>query len=524
MDALRTIPSRPLATSTICAAIGSRATSAARSAPGCQALVEARRAAHDRVRDQLRELVPHAVVVAEHARRVARGRAREHLAEGDDLRHAIGAVLLLDVGHHALTPAHGEVDVDVRHRHALGVEEALEEQVVGERVHVGDRQRVGDDRAGRRATARADRDAVVLGPVDEVPDDQEVGVEAHLVDDAELHLHALDGLDGRRVAVAAAQAGLDQAAQVLLLGQAVRAVEARDQLAAERDLDVAALGDLQRRLQRARELGEGLRHLLGGLQIELVRRERHLRLRQRRLGLHAQQRRVMVEVLPAQVVHVGRADHRAPGLGGEAAHRVVDQVLLGEPVLLHLEVDVLGPEDLDQLVQVRARLVDVAVDDPLARARRQAAGEADDALGVLGEQLEVDPRLAAVQALEEALARQRREVLEALVGGGEQRQVVALDLAIADGAIVDEVGLEAEQRLDVVLLRGLVELDRAVHDAVVGQADRRLVERGGAFGELVDLASAVEQRVFGVDVEVRDGRGAHRVEYLRSRVRQKNLG
>ena len=57
-----------------------------------------------------------------------------------------------------------------------------------------------------RATARADRDAVVLRVVDEVPDDQEVGVEAHVVDDAELHLHPLDRLGGRRVAVAAAQA------------------------------------------------------------------------------------------------------------------------------------------------------------------------------------------------------------------------------------------------------------------------------------------------------------------------------
>ena len=35
IDALRTIPSSPCATSTICLATGSRATSAARSAPGC---------------------------------------------------------------------------------------------------------------------------------------------------------------------------------------------------------------------------------------------------------------------------------------------------------------------------------------------------------------------------------------------------------------------------------------------------------------------------------------------------------
>ena len=36
IDALRTIPSRPCATSTICLAVGSRATSAASSEPGCR--------------------------------------------------------------------------------------------------------------------------------------------------------------------------------------------------------------------------------------------------------------------------------------------------------------------------------------------------------------------------------------------------------------------------------------------------------------------------------------------------------
>ena len=126
------------------------------------------------------------------------------------------------------------------------------------------------------------------------------------------------------------------------------------------------------------------------------------------------------------------------------------------------------------------------------------------------QQLQVHARLAAVQALEEALGGERREVPEALVGRRQQRQVVALDLAVAHVAVVDEVGLEAQQRLDVVLLGGLVELDGAVHDAVVGQADGRLIEGRGALGELADVARAVEQRVLGVNVQVRDGRGAHR--------------
>ena len=66
----------------------------------------------------------------------------------------------------------------------------------------------------------------------------------------------------------------------------------------------------------------------------------------------------------------------------------------------------------------------------------------------------------------------------------QQRQVVALDAPRrAIGVIVDEVDLAAEDRLDPVLAAGLVELDRAVHHAVVGEPEGGLAELGGALGE-----------------------------------------
>src|SRR5204862_5448770 len=114
----------------------------------------------------------------------------------------------------------------------------------GERVDVGDVQDVRDDRAGSGATTWAHGDAVVLRELDEVPDDQEVGGEAHLEDDVELHLEPLDGLGRRRVAVASAQPLMGEAAEVLDLVLSVRRRVARDQLLAELDLDVAPLGDL----------------------------------------------------------------------------------------------------------------------------------------------------------------------------------------------------------------------------------------------------------------------------------------
>src|SRR5690606_39011676 len=73
-------------------------------------------------------------------------------------------------------------------RHALGVQEALEEQPVRDGIEVRDAQAVSDEGACTRAAAGADGDAVFLRPVDEVLDDEEVSGEAHRDDDPELEI------------------------------------------------------------------------------------------------------------------------------------------------------------------------------------------------------------------------------------------------------------------------------------------------------------------------------------------------
>ena len=99
------------------------------------------------------------------------------------------------------------------------------------------------------------------------------------------------------------------------------------------------------------------------------------------------------------------------------------------------------------------------------------------------------------------------EVAKALVRGGEQREVIALGATVGASVVVDQIGLEAEDRLDPRSPAGLVVIDGAVHHAVVGEAERGHAELRGALGELVDLAGAVEQRILAVDMEVRDGAG-----------------
>ena len=138
------------------------------------------------VRHQLAQPVDLTVRHLQHAADVAQHGARLQLAVGDDLRDAVVPVLALHVADHLVAAILAEVDVEVGHRHAFGIEEALEQKPEPQRVEIGDGQRPGDDRAGARAAARTDRDALRLRPLDEVGDDQEVAGKLHAGDDVDL--------------------------------------------------------------------------------------------------------------------------------------------------------------------------------------------------------------------------------------------------------------------------------------------------------------------------------------------------
>jgi hypothetical protein len=94
---------------------------------------------------------------------VAQGGLGLHGAEGDDLGDVALAVFAADVFDDFGAALGAEVDVEVGHGDALGVEEALEEEAVLEGVEVGDGEAVGDEAAGAGAAAGADGDAAARG-------------------------------------------------------------------------------------------------------------------------------------------------------------------------------------------------------------------------------------------------------------------------------------------------------------------------------------------------------------------------
>ncbi len=138
------------------------------------------------LRHEFRQAIDLPIGHLQHATHVAQHAARLQRTERNDLPDLIAAVALLHIADHFAAAVLTEVDVEVRHRHAFRIEEALEQQPEADRIEVRNRQRIGHQRPCTRAAARTDRNALRLGPLDEVRHDQEVTRIVHAGDDIEL--------------------------------------------------------------------------------------------------------------------------------------------------------------------------------------------------------------------------------------------------------------------------------------------------------------------------------------------------
>ena len=143
----------------------------------------------NRTRDQFGDLVHVCQGNGHHPPDIAHRAASGHGAEGDDLRHTIGTVFLIAILHHFRAAVVLEIQVDIRHRDAIRVEEAFKQQGVAERLHGGDIQRESHQRAVAR-TAHVVPDVFLTREAAQIPHDQEVFRKTHLIDHAELIVEA----------------------------------------------------------------------------------------------------------------------------------------------------------------------------------------------------------------------------------------------------------------------------------------------------------------------------------------------
>ena len=136
--------------------------------------------------------------LADVADRAARAVGRE----ARDERGVLVAVPLRDGDDQLLADVAGEIEVDVRHRGQLAVEEAPERELVRDRVDVREAGQIADDRADRAAAppsgrqeaagrvAAAHLEGALPRQLEHLPVEQEEARQPELVDQRELGLQA----------------------------------------------------------------------------------------------------------------------------------------------------------------------------------------------------------------------------------------------------------------------------------------------------------------------------------------------
>ena len=449
--------------------------------------------------DGIRLLVAH----AQHPAHVPQHRAGGHRAEGDDLRHVVRAVALPHVVDHLAAPLVVEVAVDIGHGDALGVQEALEQQVVLQGVDLRDAQGVGHDGASAAAATGAHAHAMGLGVVDEVPYDQEVVHVAHLLDHAQLVVEPVPRVLALRT-VEPADAVLAERAQVGgVVGHALRQREPGQVGGGEVKLHLAALGDLLGALDGLAEVGEDAQHLLLGLDVELVGGHAHAVLVLQGLArLDAHQHLLHLGILACQIVTVVGAHQRNVHLPGQLDQPRQHLLLLGNAVVLQLDEEVAPSKDVQIALGHGARVVFPSIQQQLGQIARQAGAHGDQALVVLLQQGIVHPR-AVVVTPQPALAHQRGQVLIALLVLAQQNQVAVVP---GDAGLVvhvrADVHLAADHRMDALGLGRAVEVQHAVHHAVIGDGAGLHAQLLQPLHQRLDAARAVQQRIFRVQMQV----------------------
>ena len=213
-------------------------------------------------------------------------------------------------------------------------------------------------------------------------------------------------------------------------------------------------------------------------------------------------------------MHVVRGDELEPELLRPGDELPVDRHLLGQVVVLQFQVEILRAEHLLEPVHRLARLRRLLLLNPLRDFAGQTAREHDQAVLVRREQFLVDARLVVI-AGQVRFGREPDQVLVAGLVLGQQHEVMIHVAPAAGGPFLKpaarrHVGFATDDRFDALVARRLVEINRPVHRAVVGDGEGGELERMRPVHQPVQPAGPIEQRVLGVQVQMDEVRVRHR--------------
>ena len=435
---------------------------------------------------------------------------RDHVG---DLGGPVPPVLAVDVLDDLLAAAVLDVQVDVRRPVPAVGKEPLEQQVVRDRVDVGDAEREADRRVRRRPAALA-QDVVVLAELDDVVHDQEVASERQPLDHVELpgDLGVRAGHPfGTWRPVAGRGLARDQLAQPGGFGVPGRDTEVGQARGDHVEVERALAAQLDGALEHARVPAQPRGHLLARPQVGGARRgQPAVHVGQAAAGPDRGQRLAEPGLRGRREVDVAGRHHAEVGQRGQPGQHVVALVVARVVLAGQLDHHVLVPEHLGQRPQLPPGRLRTARGERGGHRPLAAAGQHHPVAVVrAGQFTGVVERAALLPARQLGGADHGAQPPVALRVAGQHQQVTALrdpgDLGLLPRRQA-EAQLGAEHRAQPGALAaepggGLRELRHPVHAVVVGEGEHLQPEPGRLGDQLAGGGRPVEEAERGVAVQ-----------------------
>ena len=212
-------------------------------------------------------------------------------------------------------------------------------------------------------------------------------------------------------------------------------------------------------------------------------------------------------VLLPEIVGVVGADQGNARLLVQAQQAPVHRGLLGNAVVLKLQIEIATSQNVLHGQGIFLGPLIVAADQAAGNFTGQARRQADEALGVPAQQVQVDAGLD-IEPVHKGLAHQVRQVPVTGLVLTQQHQVPGLRVQLigfVQPGAPGHIHLAPDDRVDALGLAGPVKVDGAVHNAVVRDGHRRLAQLLHQLRQVPDAACAVQQAVLRVDVQMGKG-------------------
>ena len=273
----------------------------------------------------------------------------------------------------------------------------------------------------------------------------------------------------------------------------------------KREFHIAPLGNADGIVIRLLKIRKQHPHLLLGFDVVFLAAKAHpVGVVHGLAHLHAHENILHLRVLAAQIVRVVRHNHRKARLPRDAPQAVVDLALLGEALILQFQIEIPLAENFGVFQRRLLRRRIVVVVQILRHSAHKARREADQSLVVLAQQIHIHAR-AVVKALDKAAGDHIAEIAVAGFVLAQQNQMIRLAVKrvyLVKARARRDIDFAPDDGLDARGLRRAVEVDHAVHDAVVGDGNRLLPDLLYARHQIADAARAVQQAVFRMQMQM----------------------